>query len=179
MLAAAKSRGYACAMNPAYAPMLTPLRFDVRDLQEVVESARLADAVPLRLSEAQWAVLGASMQGFDLAHGHVLIRQGARDQALYFVEQGKLTVHLEDSSGQILLATVGPGSVVGEGAFFSHGPRSATAQAAADCRLWRLSPDSWAELAREQPALALQVVTALACVMARRMAHQTRRVAVT
>ena len=179
MLVTHSAQDYSDAMHTAQLSADLPFRFDIRDLQEVVETTRLADAVPLRLSESQWDVFGGGLQGFGLAHGDVLIRQGSRDQALYFVEQGRLTVHLEDTTGQILLATIGPGSVVGEGAFFSHGPRTATAQAASECRLWRLSPDSWAELSREQPALALQVVTALACVMARRMTHQMRRVAVT
>ena len=38
-----------------------------------------------------------------------LIRQGGTDRSLYFVEEGKLTVHYEDAHGRIRLAVVGPG----------------------------------------------------------------------
>lgn len=155
------------------------LPFDIRDLRDAVETAQLTDAVPLRLDDDQWRLISSCMTPGELKRGEVLIQQGARDQALYLVESGQLTVHMEDSKGRILLATVGPGSVVGEGAFFSHGPRNATAQAARDSRLWRLSPSRWAELSRQQPAISLQVVTALACVIARRVVHKARRVAVT
>ena len=46
-------------------------------------------------------------------------------------------------------------SVVGEGGFFSHRPRSATVQAAAPSRLWALPALRFTELSNRQPAIAL------------------------
>ena len=101
------------------------------------------------------------------------------DRTLFLVERGTLSVHLEDDKGRLRLAMVGAGSVVGEGAFFSHQPRSATVQANNACQLWALHPLRFVELANRQPALALALSLALGSVMARRMRQRRRRVAST
>ena len=77
------------------------------------------------------------------------------------------------------MAMVGPGSLVGEGAFFSLEPRAATVQASGDCKLWCLAPMRYTELANRHPALALAVVYALGGVLARRHSNKPKRTAIT
>ena len=107
----------------------------------------------------------------------MLIEQNSSDRTVYFVETGALTVHCEDDKGRLRLATVEPGSAVGEGAFFTRLPRSATVQAASASKLWSLSPIRFTELTNRQPALALEV--ALGSLVSRRLANRPKRVAVT
>jgi CRP-like cAMP-binding protein len=131
------------------------------------------------LSAAQWDVLAAYMQPVQVAAGRILIAQGAEDRTLYFVESGMLTVHFEDATGKIRLAAVGPGSVIGEGGFFSRMARSATVQTGSACQLWTLSPMRFSELANRQPAVALSLAMALGAIMARRMVSNRRKIAIT
>jgi len=137
------------------------------------------DAFAPALTPTQWELLGSYMQNFDLAAGQSLIDQGAQDRTLFFIEAGALSVHQMSSSGQLQLAILNPGSVVGEGSFFSRLPRSANVVATGACRLWRLTPIRFAEIANRQPAVALEVVLALGAVIARRMVNKPKRVAVT
>jgi cAMP-binding proteins - catabolite gene activator and regulatory subunit of cAMP-dependent protein kinases len=88
-------------------------------------------------------------------------------------------VHYEDEEGRMTLAMVGAGSVVGEGAFFSHQARNASAVGSGPCKLWCLTPIRFAELANRQPALALTVALALGEIIAKRMTNKPRRVAIT
>ena len=88
-------------------------------------------------------------------------------------------MHRLRSTGEVMLALVNAGSVVGEGAFFSRLPRSATVTAAAPSRLWRLTPARFSELANRQPSVALELTLALGLIMSRRLRHKVRRVAVT
>jgi CRP-like cAMP-binding protein len=131
------------------------------------------------LSAAQWDTLSAYLQPVTLAAGHTLFNQGASERSLYFIESGSLSVHYQDEKERLRLAIVTAGSVVGEGAFFSHRPRSATVQATAPCKLWSLTAIRFTELSNRQPAIALQLVMAVGAVIAKRMANRRRRIATT
>ena len=74
---------------------------------------------------------------------------------------------------------VAPGTVVGEGAFFSGQPRSATVVATRDSQLWALKYARFQELSARQSAIALELAMACAAVVVRRLASTTLRVAVT
>lgn len=111
--------------------------------------------------------------------GQVPIRQGDKDRTLFFIESGTLTVHLEDVAGRMKLAVLAPGTVIGEGAFFSGQPRNATVVATRDSALWALKYTRFQELSQRQPAIALELTLACAAVVVRRLNHTTLRVAVT
>lgn len=137
------------------------------------------DAVPLNLNDAQWTTLANYLQPVSLTQGQVLIEQGVKDRTVYFIESGSLTVHYEDDRERIRIAVVSAGSLLGEGAFFSHLPRSATVHAGSDCRLWCMTPLRFRELSVRFPEVALELTVAMAAVLARRMYNKPKRVAVT
>ena len=119
------------------------------------------------------------MQPFALMPGQVLIEQKSVDRTLYLVETGSLTVHFEDSKGRVRLAMVGPGSAVGEGAFFTRQPRVATVQAAGPSKIWCLTPIRFTELANRNPNVALEISLALGALVSRRLVNKPKRTAVT
>lgn len=157
----------------------TDARFDVQALAQAMRASNALDAVPVNLSDAQWQVLSDYLQPVSLKQGQVLIEQGVKDRTVYFVESGSLTVHYEDDKDRVRIAMVGAGSVLGEGAFFSHLPRSATVTAGGHSRLWCLTPLRFRELSIRHPAIALELTVAMAAVLARRMYNKPKRVAVT
>ena len=161
------------------APLRTPLRFDVQGLVRAIQANESPDVFQPALSPGQWELLGTYLQPTTLAPGQVLISQNAQDRTVYIVESGSLTVHYEDAKGRLRLAAVGPGSAVGEGAFFTRQPRNATVQAASECKLWSLTPIRFTELSNRQPALALELAMALGALVSRRLANRPKRVAVT
>ena len=138
-----------------------------------------SDALRCQLSTQQWDVLASYMQPFALQQGQLLIEQGAFDQTLYFIENGTLSVHYQDDKGRIRLAMVAAGSVVGEGAFFSHQPRSASVLATNACKLWCLSALRFKEMANRNSPIALELTLALGAVLAKRLSNRPKRVAVT
>ena len=119
------------------------------------------------------------MQPFALTQSQVLAEQGTQDRTLYLLETGSLTVHCEDAKGRLRLATVAPGSAVGEGAFFTRQPRRATVQAAAACQVWSLSAARFTELSNRHPAVALELAMALGSLVSRRLFNKPKRAAVT
>jgi CRP-like cAMP-binding protein len=161
------------------APLRNAIKFDVQGLVKAIEQNASNDSFAPQLTPLQWDVLGSYLQPYELKAGQVLIEQNASDRTLYLLESGSVTVHYEDSKGRVRLAVVGPGSAVGEGAFFTRQPRSATVQAAATTKLWCLTPLRFTELSNRQPNVALEIALALGSLVSRRLVNKPKRAAVT
>ena len=161
------------------APLRTPLQFDVQTLVQAILRNQSVDSFAPVLTHSQWELLGGYMQPFTLSAGQVLIQQNAVDRTIYLVETGSLNVHYEDAKGRVRLAVVGPGSAVGEGAFFTRLPRSATVQASIPTKVWSLTPIRFTELSHRHPEVALSLSMALGALVSRRLVNKPKRVAVT
>jgi CRP/FNR family cyclic AMP-dependent transcriptional regulator len=59
----------------------------------------------------------------------MLFREGDSSDAMYVIKTGRVKVFKTKGSGEIELAVVGPGQMIGEMAFFDGRPRSASAKA--------------------------------------------------
>ncbi len=155
-------------------------QYDLQGLIAAIAQSQAEDALsPHMLTPTQWELLAPYLQPCVLALSQVLFNQGVSDRTLYFLESGSLSVHYEDAKGRLRLALVTPGSVVGEGGFFSQRPRTATVQAAAPAKLWGLSALRLTELSNRQPAVALGVAMAAGAVLAKRLGNRRRRAAAT
>jgi CRP/FNR family transcriptional regulator, cyclic AMP receptor protein len=157
----------------------TDTRADIQALAQAIVSSPASDALRCQFNASQWELLAGYFQPFALKSGQVVIEQGALDRTLYFIESGGLSVHYQDEKGRVRMALVTPGSVVGEGAFFSHLPRTATVQATGPSKLWCLTSLRFLELSNRHSPLALELTIALGSVMAKRLFNRPRRVAVT
>lgn len=158
---------------------ISPAHHDLSALMQAMISSVATDNAQNVLNAGQWDMLAAYLVPVNLGTGETLFAEGAVDRNLYMVESGSLSVHYQDAKERIRLALVGPGAVLGEGAFFAHRPRRATVQASTPSRLWCLTALRYSELANRQPALALALVVMAGQVLARRASDSRRRVAST
>ena len=90
--------------------------------------------------------------------GRVLMSQGDAGQEAFVIEEGTAEVVRD---GQ-LLATVGPGSYVGELALIDAGPRSATVTATSPMRVLVIGTREFSTLLDEVPGLARRVLVSTA-----------------
>lgn len=67
-----------------------------------------------------------------LNKGDILFREGDPSDAMYVVKSGKISITKNKGDKDIELASLNPGQMFGEMAFFDNQPRSANAKAAAD-----------------------------------------------
>ena len=74
------------------------------------------------LSDRELAAVEQLADTVDVPAGHVLMRQGASGREMFVIASGGVVVDRNGSE----VATLGPGSVVGEMALISEGPRTAT-----------------------------------------------------
>lgn len=109
--------------------------------------------------------------------GHVIVRQGERDNTLYILLSGFAEIRLGDGVGR-LVAMKGPGDTFGEIGFLTSVPRTATVVAKTDADVLVLSGDFMERFIRTEPAIGAQVLLNLAKELAGRLAETTKNLAV-
>lgn len=108
--------------------------------------------------------------------GEVVIKQGELDRSLFFVASGTLDVVVTSAAGVEQLANVGPGSVVGEQAFFDGQPRSANVTGVTDGVLLRIGFKEYEKFGKEDQAQSRDLLNALARVLSTRLRSMSTRV---
>lgn len=159
-------------------PTASPQQPDVSGLVAAIARNTEPGGLRLHLEPYRWSVLADYVHRASYRRGELVIGQGDEDCKLYFVESGDLKVDMHADKGLIHLAIVGPGSVVGEGSFFSHLARSASVSAYSDCTVWALSPADFERLSQAHATVALALCMALGTVLATRMLDMSKRLAV-
>jgi sulfate permease, SulP family len=103
--------------------------------------------------------------------GHVIFRHGDPGSSLYLVTRGRASVHIRHDDGDIRLVTFAAGAVLGELALLDRGPRSATITVDEDLTGFGLSEASFTVLCREQPDIAIKLLSALGRELSVRIRH--------
>ena len=152
---------------------------DISGLVSAVTWAKAEGQLGLYLEDYRWAALADYLRPHQFQRSYLLISQGDHDRKLYFIESGDLKVDMKADAGLVQLAIVGPGSVVGEGSFFSRRTRNASVSAYTACKVWSMEPEGFETLSRQQPRAALALAMAIGAVMASRMLDIGKRIAVT
>lgn len=129
-------------------------------------------------SDADWNKLLDCTQSRAFRTSEMVIKGAAIDRALYFVVAGTLEVGISQVDGVSIstLAKITAGSVIGEQSFFDGQPRSANVWAVSEGELLRLDYDDYTRFGREQPALARDLLFAVARVLSTRLRNTTFRV---
>jgi predicted acylesterase/phospholipase RssA/CRP-like cAMP-binding protein len=123
--------------------------------------AQLADVLASLFGELDAPALRdlqAALAWRHLAAGEVLFRQGALGNALYIVINGRLSITTaNDHDGATMVGEVRRGETVGEVGLLTGSPRSATATAARDTDVVRLSQASFERLYAQYPRVMIQL----------------------
>ena len=98
------------------------------------------------------------VEWIELAGGDTLFRQGESDTSLYIVISGRLRAFRGDDHGAtVVVGDVVRGETVGEMAFFTGSPRSASIAALRDSMLAKFSHAAFQELLLAYPLIALNM----------------------
>ena len=114
--------------------LLIPRLSNVSSLRQSAWFANLADDV--------LASIAVQFEPFALNSGEILFRQGDSGDSLYLVVSGRVRILVSTSTGERAVGELGAGEIVGEMSVLSDEPRSATAIAARDTQLARLSKEA-------------------------------------
>lgn len=94
-----------------------------------------------------------------IAAGEILFREGDAANEAYIIRQGKIEVLKHAQHGEVLLATLQEGDVLGELALFEQGmPRSATARAKTDIACDVITREEFEQLLGQCPPRVMPVI---------------------
>ncbi|MBK06001.1 MAG: hypothetical protein CL920_01420 [Deltaproteobacteria bacterium] len=110
-----------------------------------------------KLSPEEFLTLASQTEPIHLNPGDELVCQGEREQALYFVSHGQLTVHQHRGGMMIHLANVSAPTLIGEMSLISSLPHRATVQTETAALAWRIHAELLAELTTNHPYLIKQI----------------------
>src|SRR3569833_1247003 len=137
----------------------------VEQLVEAIAKLEANDALQCKLTLAEWKEVAPYLSVRFLRPGDPLMHEGDAEREFFILAEGELKVSIGTSE----FATLKPGTVVGEGTFFSGAPRSATVTPSTPGVAWGLNWDKFEVMSRQHPQLAIQLVKGLAAVLAVRM----------
>ncbi|MEQ9690429.1 MAG: cyclic nucleotide-binding domain-containing protein [Bauldia litoralis] len=106
------------------------------------------------LDAEQLDLLAAETREVRFGRGEVLMRQGEIGTAMYVLTDGKVTVSVHQPGGDKVVATLGPGEVVGEMAVITGERRSATVKAKGRVTALEITKAALAPLLTAEPKLA-------------------------
>jgi CRP-like cAMP-binding protein len=124
-------------------------------VDDIIRKAPLFSAVDDEAADA----LRRTMAEISLGRGQVLFREGDSGDKLYVVADGKVKLGRTSSDGrENLLAVLGPGEMFGELSLFDPGPRTATATAVTDTRIYSLGHSDLTTWVQGRPEVALSML---------------------
>ncbi|GAB4529842.1 MAG: hypothetical protein Kow0063_07320 [Anaerolineae bacterium] len=111
------------------------------------------------LTEIEQRAIGKRMRLETYQAGELVFARGAESDALYLIKDG--WVKLTGDSGQIAVATLGPGSLLGETDFFLGRERGMTARATSPLSVWVLDENAVLDIIQEHNEVGLKLGLAL------------------
>ena len=138
---------------------------NVEQLVRAIGALDATDALQCKLTLDEWKSLAPYLSVRFLKIGDPLMHEGDTARELFILADGELEVTILGNR----VATLKPGTVVGEGTFFSGAPRSATVTPLKPGVAWGLNWERFNALTLKHPGLAVDLVKGLAAVLAIRM----------
>jgi CRP-like cAMP-binding protein len=111
-----------------------------------------------------------------IAEGAHVIRAGAADSNLFAVEDGHLDIVRMEEGEPVVVATVGPGDVIGEVSFIDDSPRTVSVVAGEESTIRTWNKRTLCEALAFEPQLLAKFSVAMSELLVERLRDVTRRV---
>jgi|UPI00037BABFB CRP-like cAMP-binding protein len=102
-----------------------------------------------KIDPADAAIINKVVEVKSFTQGETILEQGAAGGALYLLYSGSVSIHCNDA----LLASAGEAKLFGEMSFLTGDTTSASVKAEADCVVYILTRNGYAQLMRENPGM--------------------------
>jgi hypothetical protein len=128
-----------------------------------------------KLTPAQCAVLAEHCELKRIESGQILFKEGDFGDALYILKEGSLEIFKRDFLGDVRIAEIKPGGIVGEMALVENKPRSANVRAVDNTVLLVLSRTGYTRLKEVHPAVATKLQDELLLLISSRLRQTTEK----
>lgn len=162
------ARAQAAPMNSTASPALDA---------GAADTAQFLSRTPLfaKLSPSECAILATHCESKLVDAGQIVFAEGDFGDAMYIVKQGALNIFKKDLLGDVRIAEIRPGGLVGEMALVDGKPRSANVRASEATRLLSLSRAGYGELKKSHPQVATKFQDELLLLISSRLRQTTEK----
>ncbi len=105
------------------------------------------------LTTEEFATLYHYLKHKTLSHDQVIVNQGADQKSLFFINSGSIRLYYHQNGSDVLIKTLGKGSVLGAGAFFDATVWTVSASSVGHATVSILNLEDISSWADEYPAL--------------------------
>lgn len=138
----------------------------------------LESAVGKELSEPEAIELHLLSRREEYRGGQHIFEEGAPAHEFFLIVEGEVeVVQRAENDRVVVLATLGPLSLLGEMSLLSQGNRSATARVKGHAKVLRVEWEACQELLKNNPTAAYKLIYAMARVLAGRLRSVNHKVA--
>ncbi len=122
------------------------------------------------LNAEQIGALATHLEEVRLSPGEILFGQGDPGDSIYLLLSGQILIKLGASTqDERILATLGPGAILGEMGPLVNSPRTATAAASTESHLGRISKETFHDALQRGDSWATNFLLATAQMLGRRV----------
>lgn len=120
--------------------------------------------VPLfsKIDHSKLKLLAFTSENLTHQDGSYLFQEGDVGDSAYIILNGRVTVFIDTEKGQVEVAELKRGDVVGEISILCDVPRTATVQAKDSVETLKITKDTFFHLVTEFPAIAVEIMRDLA-----------------
>jgi CRP-like cAMP-binding protein len=130
------------------------------------------------LSANDWVLLRSKAERRTYRLGEEIIRQGDRQDSLYIVRRGEVSVELADSGTRSIVATLGPNEICGEMSFLEQTWASAAVIARdVEVEVEKIGVQELREMLDSFPGLGARFYLSLALILSHRLKATSRELA--
>ena len=130
----------------------------------IAEEVGLLRKVPLfaNIDPARLKLLAFTSERLGYRPGEKLCRQGEMGDSAFILMDGEASVSVETPDGDMEVAMLGKGDVLGEIAILCDVPRTATITAKGEVTALRISKELFFQLVKDSPDIAIEIMRELA-----------------
>ncbi len=140
---------------------------------EFLKQVYLFESLPA--ADLEWLIVVAKSR--TLLAGETLFTAGAAADALFVIQQGTVEIYSKGQQEARAVAMLGSGAILGEMAFASPKPRSASAEAKENTQLLEISYTALEKHAQSDPRFGMTIYRALARQLSQRINQTTHDLA--
>jgi CRP-like cAMP-binding protein len=113
------------------------------------------------LTDQERRSIATEMQPRTFQQGQSIMLEDTPSESMYIVDSGWVSILSEQAGRRVVLANLGPDSVLGDVDFLLDRPYSTTAEAASGVKLWALDKADLKALIAREPAIGVKLSLAL------------------
>lgn len=128
------------------------------------EEVELLRKIPLfaKIEPSKLKLLAFTSERLTYNDDQVVVHQGDMGDAAFIIIDGTASVRINTDSGEIEVASLGKGDVVGEIAILCDVPRTATVQASSRLTVLKITKELFFRLVNEFPQISIEIMRELA-----------------